>query len=95
MPSIFTSNNLVSASKAPEASQVTMLKVVDQNNAFLLVRGYNLQNMPLTARVKSWKEYDTAWMEGPCFGFSLIHSSLLPTLYQSSRPLIECQTKKP
>jgi len=52
MPSIFTSNNLVSASKAPEASQVTMLKVVDQNNAFLLVRGYNLQNMPLTARVK-------------------------------------------
>jgi hypothetical protein len=52
MPSIFTSNNLVSASKALEASQVTMLKVVDQNNAFLLVRVYNLQNMPLTARVK-------------------------------------------
>jgi hypothetical protein len=30
MPSIFTSNNLVSASKALEASQVTMLKVVDK-----------------------------------------------------------------
>jgi hypothetical protein len=43
MPSIFTSNNLVSASKALEASQVTMLKVVDQNNAFLLT-GESLQS---------------------------------------------------
>jgi hypothetical protein len=53
MPSIFTSNNLVSASKAPEASQVTMLKVVDQNNAFLLVRVYNFQNMPIDSQSKT------------------------------------------
>ncbi len=66
-PSIFTSNELVSVSEALEASQVTMLNAVDQNDAFLLGEGLLSSEHSVDSQSKTvgentmqhgWKDHD-------------------------------------